>query len=167
MPDPRRGVEGEKGTREVRGKRAPLCGQRRACACRHMEALCDRTEACQPRRSISCRRQAWCQFFKELEIGASGGLASTALVSAGFTEQRRRSLCWVLELIQSAAFPQCTGATAASMALTDMATAIPPLAILPPSSVARNVDTDLICQAFASRCTSREMQREQDEVEVA
>lgn len=44
MPDPRRGIEGEKGTREVRGKRAPLCGQGRACACGHMEALYDRSE---------------------------------------------------------------------------------------------------------------------------
>lgn len=49
------------------------------------------------------------------------------------------------------------------MALTDIPAAVPPLAILLPSSVARNVDTDLIFQAFAS-CTSREMQREQDEV---
>lgn len=73
MPAPRRGVEGEKGTREVRGKRAPLCGQGRTRACGHMEALCDRSEACQPGRSISCRRQAWCQFLKELEIGVSGG----------------------------------------------------------------------------------------------
>lgn len=94
------------------------------------------------------------------------GAASTALVSAGFTKQRRRSLCWVLRAYSSAAFSQCTGATVASMALTDIPTAIPPLAILLPSSVARNVDTDLIFQAFAS-CTSREMQREQDEVEIA
>lgn len=52
------------------------------------------------------------------------------------------------------------------MALTDIPAAIPPLAILLPSSVARNVDTDLIFQAFAS-CASREMQREQDEVGIA
>lgn len=68
---------------------------------------------CQPRRSISCCRQARGQFFNELEIGTrvGRGAANTILCLSGFAQQSECTCSVWSSTLVYALFSQHAGAT--------------------------------------------------------